>query len=115
METLPPEETPQHISARSSQIIDASRSKQVNGEAKHGKEKWAEILREKSMKPSRSQLRDYFAVAGSEHMSHVDSVDGAMFRGERSRQESTDIVIKNDMVTMSPRTDGRLKDIGREA
>jgi hypothetical protein len=114
METLAPEETPQHISARSSQIIDSNRTKQAKGEAKHGKARWAEIVREKFMKHSRSQARDYFAVAGSEHMSTVDSVDGAMFRGEGSGA-SIDTIIKSGMVTMSPHIDGRLKDIGREA
>lgn len=113
METLSPEEIPEHFSERSNKIIDAERKKQANSEAKHGKALWAQIVQTKVIEPSKRHAQNSFVIAGSEHMSNVDSVDGAKFRGEQSRQASMDALMRCDLITVSPRIDGRLSDVAR--
>lgn len=113
MKYLTAECTPHHLSERTNQIIVSAQRKQANGEARHGKSRWAEIVREKIIQHSASQGRNFFTVAGAEHMSTVDCIDGGKFRGEQGRHASIDEQMRNDIVTVSPRIDGRLKDVAR--
>lgn len=79
----------------------------------HGKEKWAEVVRQKVIKSSKRQACDSFHVAANEHMSNVDCVDGQKFRGGQGRQEDEEERLRRNLVVVSPHIDGRLKDVGR--
>ncbi|OBZ75651.1 Trifunctional nucleotide phosphoesterase protein YfkN [Grifola frondosa] len=71
---------------------------------------------------SRGHYRDNLAVVGKEHMSEVDCFDGSTMRkglGEeqeiKEKDEDTEGMIADDedLVTINPVADGRLKDEGR--
>ncbi|KAH9952203.1 Metallo-dependent phosphatase [Amylocystis lapponica] len=63
---------------------------------------------------SRAHYKDHINVTEREHMSEVDCFDGKGARGgETSKGQSNKKASKDDLVTIHPIVDGRLKDEGR--
>ncbi|CCO28936.1 Trifunctional nucleotide phosphoesterase protein YfkN Includes: RecName: Full=2',3'-cyclic-nucleotide 2'-phosphodiesterase/3'-nucleotidase [Rhizoctonia solani AG-1 IB] len=56
-----------------------------------------------------SEIGDALRIAQREHMTDIDSFDGAKARCGKASQSKA----KTDLVVVSPATDGRLKDLGR--
>jgi 5'-nucleotidase len=114
MKSLEADKAPAYLSKQTSKIISREQKKHVNGSEKHGSARWAEIVRRKVIKPSKRSAINSYHVAGNEHMSGVDCVDGAKFRGGKDREKEAEERLREDMIVCSPRIDGRLKDVGRQ-
>ncbi|OCH95318.1 Metallo-dependent phosphatase [Obba rivulosa] len=73
----------------------------------------------RALRWSRAHYRELIGVAGREHMSGVDCVNGEVIRGAASRvgddtpEEEPDVDTEEDLPTIHPVVDGRLKDEGR--
>ncbi|KAG8826388.1 hypothetical protein FRC17_008269 [Serendipita sp. 399] len=123
MKSLATEDTPVHLSEQTSKIIESERQRHKNGTSKHGKSRWADIVREKLMKPgTNSYSSNSYRIASKEHMSAVDCVDGARIRqgsSDQASQEGSDSQVKDniqkELVVVSPRIDSRLKDVSKES
>ncbi|KAG8830103.1 hypothetical protein FRC17_005394 [Serendipita sp. 399] len=123
MKSLATEDTPVHLSEQTSKIIESERQRHKNGTSKHGKSRWAEIVREKLMKPgANSYSSNSYRIASKEHMSAIDCVDGARIRqgsSVQASQEGSDSQeqdnIQRELVVVSPRIDNRLKDVSKES
>ncbi|PVF93825.1 Metallo-dependent phosphatase [Serendipita vermifera] len=114
MKSLEVDKAPSYLSKQTSQIIASEQKKHANGSQKHGSARWAEIVRKKVIKPSKRSAVNSYHVALNEHMSGVDCVDGARFRGAIDREKEAEEKLREDMIVCSPRIDGRLKDVGRQ-
>lgn len=126
MKGLTAEQTPSCLSAQSSQLIATEQKKHTDGTAKHGKARWTQIVRKKVIKTSARDASNRYRIAGAEHMSGIDCVDGAKIRSagnpsnkDNSQDMSSSLsppwtsVLESDLVVVSPRIDGRLKDVAR--
>jgi 5'-nucleotidase len=113
MKLLPVGEAPSHLSERTSNIIAEEQRRDAEGAKLHGKSKWAEIVRQKVLKPSKRQACNSYHVASNEHMSNVDCVDGEKLRKGQGRQGDEENEKTSQLVVVSPHIDGRLQDIGR--
>lgn len=70
---------------------------------------------------SRAHYKDHITITEKEHMSAVDCVDGAAMRGHLSTTPKPDVELddthdtsEDDLITINPIVDGRLKDEGRK-
>lgn len=117
LKKLGAEETPKLRSPESSIIISSEQKKHMDATTLHGKQRWAEIVRKKVIKPGSKHTRQSFKIAGSEHMSAVDCIDGAALRGglkgDKSRTEEEEAKLKTDLVVVSLVADGRFEDVAR--
>jgi 5'-nucleotidase len=63
---------------------------------------------------SKGHYRDYINITAREHMSSVDCFDGKKARtGETANAEVGAELADEDLITVHPAVDGRLKDVGR--
>jgi len=74
----------------------------------------------RALRWSRAHYRELIGVSGREHMSGVDCIDGevirsatAQFSNEKVKKEEQDADAEEDLPTIHPVVDGRLKDEGR--
>lgn len=113
MKGLTQAETPTHISPITDMIIQAAQKREAEHVIRHGKARWADIVRTKVLKFSKQSASNAFRVASAEHMQQVDCFDGAAIRGGEPRTVEEDQASKADLVTVSPTVDGRLRDVAR--
>ncbi|KAF9257781.1 Metallo-dependent phosphatase [Marasmius fiardii PR-910] len=104
----------QHLKESTQTAIQRERTRNEHHHHSAATEKWkhAASLALRQIR-SRTHYQEQFQVCTSEHMSSVDPFNGKAVRtGGRTNEDPT--VHDESLLVVEPRTDGRLKDLGRE-
>ncbi|KAF9532356.1 Metallo-dependent phosphatase-like protein [Crepidotus variabilis] len=102
----------QNLSAKTKSALSALEEdiKARSPAATHWKQAVTKVLQQSQAK---MHYRQHFQISTSEHMSIVDAYDGQKARQGLECGTGDADTLKEDLLVITPQTDGRLKDIGR--
>jgi 5'-nucleotidase len=94
---------------------DSSISHEPTGREKEARKEirqWKAMTRKVLRRSSKAHYQNTISVTAKEHMSSVDCFDGKEARSGMATNEVE--LTDEDLITVNPAVDGRLKDIGRK-